>query len=209
MAHTPSQRSRANASTHKGTRALASQYGDTPLMHASSSGYSNSMKVLIAKGADVNAKDDAKENARAGGATALTRASGRGRTEAIKVLIAEKAEVDTKDDKVCATGCRMRLAGRLQSHTYTLTTSCSDACTLNATTKARLLSRSQDGCTPLMKANLRRVPTDAIKTLIKAGADVNAKDKVCTTCTWLPFFGATRRPVHAKSNGRGCHVLAS
>src|SRR5262245_59854886 len=60
------------------------------LWSAARKGDAAAVKVLLAKGADVNAKA-------AYGATALSFASDKGRVEVVKVLLAHKAELNVKD----------------------------------------------------------------------------------------------------------------
>ena len=59
--------------------------GQTPLMCAARGGHGDTVKVLIEKGAPVNAKT-------AGGSTALVEAAGAGKVEAVKMLLALGAD---------------------------------------------------------------------------------------------------------------------
>jgi hypothetical protein len=64
-------------------------YGDTPLLWAAGFGHKEVAALLIAKGADVNAKDDT-------GMTPLNYAAIGGHTEVTELLIAKGADVNAK-----------------------------------------------------------------------------------------------------------------
>ncbi len=65
------------------------KYVDTALMEACRSGCTDVAKLLVGKGADVNAKDS-------DGATALMEASRSGRIDGVKLLVDKGAEVNAK-----------------------------------------------------------------------------------------------------------------
>ena len=66
--------------------------GWTPLHFAARDGYKEIVELLIAKGADVNAKDND------GGTTPLHHAASYGRNEVVELLIAKGADVNAKDN---------------------------------------------------------------------------------------------------------------
>ncbi len=65
------------------------KYDGTPLHEAAAQGHKEVAELLIAKGADVNVKDD-------DGSTPLHKAAGLGRKEIVELLIAEDADLNAK-----------------------------------------------------------------------------------------------------------------
>jgi len=65
------------------------KYGATPLHHAARLGHKETVELLIAEGADVNAKDDK-------GGTPLHVAAWEGHTEVAELFIAKGADMNAK-----------------------------------------------------------------------------------------------------------------
>ena len=75
---------------------LISQYfsrydDDEILIQSASNGHSNCLKILLARGANINAQDEQ-------GRTALMHAANNGRTHAVRILLEAGANVDMQDD---------------------------------------------------------------------------------------------------------------
>ena len=66
------------------------QDGLTPLHHAAMSGHAGAVRVLLASGAEINARDDA-------GLTPLHHAATAGHTKTSRLLLAARAEVNATD----------------------------------------------------------------------------------------------------------------
>jgi ankyrin repeat protein len=129
--------------------------GFTPLIIAIGHRQVNSIKLLIEKGADVNAKDDH-------GNTVLMAAS---QAETIKLLIEKGADVNAKDEDG-VTALMKACDRRLQTEFVKLLIE----------KGADVNAKCNNGCTALMFAS-ELGPTDTIKLLIEKGVDVNAKTK--------------------------------
>ncbi len=131
--------------------------GGTALTRAAESGDTETVKTLLAVGADINAALES-------GSTALMAAASRGRTETVKILLAAGADVNA--------AARDRRTWNTEPPDHTK----------SQTERERLLilASSRDGYTALMAAAFDgHVPT--IRTLLAAGANVNAKAKNGTT----------------------------
>ncbi|MFX0200286.1 MAG: ankyrin repeat domain-containing protein, partial [Candidatus Hodarchaeota archaeon] len=81
----------------------------SPLMEAASKGDTEKVHALLAKGADVNAKDN-------DGLTALMRAALQGHTDTVHALLAKGADVNAKDND----GLTALMRAALQGHTDTV-----------------------------------------------------------------------------------------
>jgi|GEM_PF-1136955 len=154
----------------------------TALMYAAGRGQTEAIELLIAHGADVNAKNKAGwtalmsaalngqteavrllidrgadiEAKDMGGLTALIFAAMNGQTEAVRLLIDRGADIEAKDNK----GKTALIWAAEYSHTSAI---------------ELLLNKGAHIGTALMWAAYKG-KTEAIKLLIEKGADVNAKD---------------------------------
>lgn len=134
--------------------------GHTALIYASQHRYTEIVKVLIAEGANLEAKTTApKETV---GGTALIFAANKGHTEAIKALIAAGANVNAQNNNGWT--ALIYAAWRL------------DIVSIKALIEAgaNVNLKTKDGVTALIYAALRG-HTEAVQALIDAGADVNAQ----------------------------------
>jgi uncharacterized protein len=130
--------------------------GTTPLMFAAASGQANAITLLLDRGADVNAADTTN------GQTALMFAASQGRVAAIKVLAARKADPNamTKVSPIITMTERYKKqTGGKGTRGITGEGGRSDVTAMG-------------GMTALMFA-AREGYLDAVKELVKAGADVN------------------------------------
>ena len=130
------------------------QDGRTILMHATWFGHIDVMRILIDKGADVNAKNK-------NGATALILAADKGNAEIVSFLIDKGADFNAKDKN----GTALILAADKG----------------NAEIVSFLIDKGADinmkdslGYTPLMKA-VGRGHTSTMRILLDKGADVNTR----------------------------------
>jgi uncharacterized protein len=131
---------------------------DAALRKAAQDGDMTAVKELLAKGANVNAKDDK-------GRTALLWvAPARDNPEMVKVLIAKGADVNAKDND----GETALMIAASQSNPGIMAELLDAGAEVDATNKA--------GGTALMAAAFR-ANTEEIKTLLAKGADRKLKDK--------------------------------
>jgi parallel beta-helix repeat protein len=123
------------------------------LWQAAEDGYTDRVKALIAKGADLYVKDK-------NGQTVLMCAASWGHTETVQALLDAGADVNAEADN----GVTALMGASLAGHTETVKALLAGGADINA--KAL-------GSTPLMSAvKLGRVET--VKAMVAAGADVNA-----------------------------------
>ena len=132
----------------------------TPLMYAAAGGYGEMVRLLLARGAEVNA-----ESSR--GDTALHMAARRGHAEVVRLLLAAGAEVDADDAPDGFTPLLYAaMSGRAEVVRLLLAA--------GADKEAEL---DREGQTPLWLAALNNHP-DVIRELLQAGADFRH------ACTW-------------------------
>lgn len=128
-------------------------YG-TPLILAATKGYMNIVKLLVAKGADINARYQ--------GQTALFAATQYHRLEMAKLLLAAGATISDEDFIAAARRCNL-----LMLHYYL-----KNGGDINVRTRfggTALQSGAQEGY------------TECVEFLLDRGADINAKDSAGTT----------------------------
>jgi ankyrin repeat protein len=138
---------------------FASKTGWTPLMSAAGYGSAEVVQLLIDAGSDVNARDKT-----AAGATVILWAACSGRESKRKVQALLKAGADPKATSEYGMNALMSAArsGEL------------DTVELLLATRMDLAARTKDGETVLMLAVSE---PDILRVLIKAGSDVNSRDK--------------------------------
>ena len=131
----------------------------TPLTGAAQWGHKNVVELLIAKGADVNAKNSK-------GDTPLHAAY---KIDIIKLFIARGANVNARNNE-----------GNTPLHLALRGTDGSDIANLLITNGADINAKSNEGITPLHIAAFRG-QRDIVELLIEKGANVHAKDRVGRT----------------------------
>ena len=131
--------------------------GMTPLMFAASNGYTETAKLLIDNGANVNAKKDYFD------LTPLMFAAANGYTEIVKLLIDNGANVNAKDKDDRTPLIWAAVGGNTETAKLLINNG------------ANVNTKDKDKHTPLMYATRENRP-EIVKLLIDAGADVNAKD---------------------------------
>jgi ankyrin repeat protein len=131
--------------------------GWTPLMSAAQNGHKDVVELLIAKGADANAKDK-------DGWTPLMSAAQNGHKDVVELLIAQGADVNAKDKD----GWTPLLLAADTGHTNVVELLIAQGADVNA--------KHKDGWTPLLLA-ADTGHTNVVELLIAKGADVNAKHK--------------------------------
>ena len=134
------------------------QDGRTILMHAVWFGQLDVMRILIDKGADINAKNKK-------GVTALILATDKGNAELVRFLLDNGADVNAKDS--LGYTALIKAAGRGLENIMSILLS--KGADVNAAT--------HDGYAALSYA-AGSGHTDIVKTLIDNGADVNAKSSI-------------------------------
>ncbi|NIP13689.1 MAG: TonB family protein, partial [Pseudomonas stutzeri] len=165
--------------------------GETPLMAAAGEGHADTIRTLLAAGADVNAKENVYE------VTALMVAAQKGHVAAVEVLLEAGADVNAE----AKGGETPLMAAAINGHTAVVEALLAAGADPNATTEvgetpllraafhghaevvdallaagADVNVKPQDGTTPLVYATMQD-HTAIVRFLLDAGADVNAKDK--------------------------------
>lgn len=130
------------------------KYGFTALVWAAGKGNTEIVKLLLSKGADVNAKDKAVY-----GGTALMAAANRGHTEIVKLLLSKGADVNAKDEA----GGTALMAAAGNGNTEIVNLLLSKGADVNA--------KDKNGYTALMAATIRG-HTEILKLFKDAGADL-------------------------------------
>jgi ankyrin repeat protein len=133
--------------------------GETPLHWASQHGHLNVAELLVAKKAEVNARDDK-------GDTPLHSAAKYGHKEVAEFLLANKADVNAKNN-----------SGNMPLHAAA---GFKDIVELLLSNKAEVSARGNDGTTPLHTA-VEAGRKDVADVLLANNADVNAKDDKSAT----------------------------
>jgi len=129
--------------------------GNTPLQRAAQNNNKDMVEMLIAKGADVNAKDK-------DGNTPLQRAAQNNNKDMVEMLIAKGADVNAKDKDGNTPLQRAAQHNR------------KDVAELLIAKGADVNAKDKDGNTPLQRA-AQHNRKDVAELLIAKGADVNAK----------------------------------
>lgn len=122
----------------------------TVLMMSTLKGHTDTVRVLLNQGADINARDYF-------GSTALIIAAENGHSEIVKLLLDKGADVNAKDN--FGTTSLMAASG-------------------NAGTAKMLVEKHPDGKVSIsLSMAVVQSGTEAVELLLKNGADVNAKDR--------------------------------
>jgi ankyrin repeat protein len=144
------------------------EFGRTPLYLAAENGRKQVAELLIAKGADVNAKN---------GFTPLHRAAYQGHKEIAELLIANGADVNAKDDD-----------GRTPLH-YAAKYATKEVVELLIPNGADVNAKDRFGFTPLREAAWYG-HKEIAELLLDKGADVDAKDN---NGGWIPLHYAAQK----------------
>ena len=139
--------------------------GWTPLMLASYKGYKEIVELLIAKGADVNARDDNGKTALLEALNPMHRELEKNDKEIAKLLIAKGADVNAKNNN-----------GQTPLM-FAANTGCKDIVELLVAKGADLNVRNEFGDTLLMLAAAYGRHRDVAELLLAKGADINAKNE--------------------------------
>ena len=131
-------------------------HGGTPLIWTSYNSHAEVIKLLLEKGAEINAKAN-------NGATALMMAAYQGHTEIIKLLLEKGADVNAKSKD----GITALWQAAQNGHTEVVKLLLEKGAEVNA--------KDTDGGTALMVAS-ESGHTEVVKLLLDKGADVSAKD---------------------------------
>ncbi|CAH1783527.1 unnamed protein product [Owenia fusiformis] len=134
------------------------KYGNCPLMNAASKGYIDVMDVLIARGADVNWKNDS-------GKTALMMACYTGKLESVERLRQAGASYDITDKAGCA-AIHSAIDGKNSELIEWILDDGADVNTKELSTK----------WTPLLRCASVNGNVNVASTLIKQGAELDIKD---------------------------------
>lgn len=139
-----------------GLAASRDEQGATPLLAAASKGYKEAAELLLAKGADVNAKDE-------DGVTPLYKAALMGHKDMAELLLAHGANVNLKDEN----GVTPLYKAAEEGH--------KDVAELLLDKGADVNAMSKNGGTPLYEA-AESGSKEVVELLLARGADVNAKN---------------------------------
>jgi len=131
------------------------EYGKTALMFAAERGYTDIIQVLLANGADVNAKDGS-------GWTALMRAVESDNIKAVQALLANGAEVNAQN--IHGHNALMMAVNR--SHTNSIQILLANGADVNA--------KDNGGQTVLVYAGVKGI--EIVQSLLAKGVEVNPKD---------------------------------
>jgi ankyrin repeat protein len=140
---------------------LAGRFGWTPLMEATS--HPDMVKLLIAHGADVQARSHSQE-------TAIRHAAFGGNLEAMQILIEHGADVNAHDKYNSTPFMQAIKMDNAETARYLLRQGADINAALN-----KSYGSSYGGCTPLIYA-VRENKTAMAKLLVEQGADINRKD---------------------------------
>ena len=141
----------------------------TPLMYAAGKGHVETVKLLLARGAEVDGRTK--------GGTALMRAVRFGRAEVVKLLLAAGADVNARDAGensvlMLAAPATYRV-GEWPDERVEVDRTRVETLRLLLARGADVNAKNYEGETPLMRADL----AEAVKLLAARGADVNAKNR--------------------------------
>ncbi len=168
-----------------GTRVNAQ--GDD-LNNAAMNGDLPRVKTLLAKGADINAKDS-------NGATALIVASLYGNLEVVRELLSKGADINAKDHD----GMTALMLASITGHV--------DVVQVLLAKGADVETKENDGATALILASENGF-TEVVKALLAKGADVNARLTTKMVATGGPPIG-NLVPMRVTKDGRTALMLAS
>jgi ankyrin repeat protein len=147
---------------------ITNHKGETPLHLAALKGATELVKLLLAKGAPVDCKDNQ-------GATPLMNAAAHGHLEIVRLLLEHNANVNITN----ATGLSACMLASHAGHTDIINALIDKQCNVNA--------KKADGATALMLA-ARNGRFEIVKSLVAAGANVNAAKKDGWTALMLAAF---------------------
>lgn len=141
------------------------QFGYTPLMTVAEAGKTDTARILISKGADVNAEVSLGQN---GCVTALMYAASNGHSEIVKLLIDNGADVNVENYNTIGS-----FAG-LTALKYAIHDDHVDVVKILLKNGANVNAKGPTGSTALMIA-VDRDNAEIVRMLLENGADVNAE----------------------------------
>lgn len=154
------------------------EYGATLLISMADYGDQEGVRILLKKGFDVNAKDNE-------GGTALIRAAYRGHLGVVRILLQKGAEVNAQDNKgetalmAATSGNHPEVARLLREHGADVPAKESEGRTEVRAADSEKIPKTADlrkGASQPLHEAVQRRDLEAVRSLLKNGADVNAKD---------------------------------
>ena len=165
--------------------------GETALLSATAANDTATVKLLLAKGVDVNLADQASNGTGSGGQTPLMNAASEGNSEVIKLLLAKGANVNAVSAPKALEVKNGPIALGLLTPLHLAAITNADAVKVLLDAGAKVNVLDVRGMTPLMLAvSTDRADPRLVKLLLDKGADPNIKSNVGeSTIDWAKKIG--------------------